>query len=122
MRANDDPATLDRLLPLAPARICMGYHQRSAIICDLHQLDEVPPEQVLCEPAARNTAPAQGLAASCWRRPRPDAVLDFPRFTSSVTKARFLNYIASGIALAAAGRNIVSARVVPTALKQATAT
>src|SRR5580692_10908163 len=67
--------TLDRLLPLSPPQNAwvITNDLLSSAICI--QLDEVPPEQVLCEPAARNTAPAAGLAAFLLEKTSPQAVL-----------------------------------------------
>src|SRR6202034_4542582 len=55
--------TLERLEPLAPAHEVWVITNSllSGTICT--QLDCVPSGQVVCEPAARNTAPAAGLAA-----------------------------------------------------------
>ena len=107
--------TLDRLLPLSPARNAwvITNDLLSSAICI--QLDEVPPEQVLCEPAARNTAPAAGLAAFLLEKTSPDAVLGiFPADHVIGNEARFLTTLRRGIALAAAGENIVVLGVVPT--------
>src|SRR5579884_3693601 len=67
--------TVDRLEPLAdPDRVwVINNTQLSGAICT--QLDCVPEKQVVCEPAARNTAPAAGLAAFLIEREAPDAVL-----------------------------------------------
>ena len=67
--------TLERLSSVAkPANAWVITNDLlSSAIC--FQLDEVPPEQVLCEPAARNTAPAAGLAAFLLEKTSPDAVL-----------------------------------------------
>ena len=107
--------TLDRLLPLAPARNAwvITNDLLSSAICI--QLDEVPAEQVLCEPAARNTAPAAGLAAFLLEKTSPDAVLGiFPADHVIGNEARFLTTLRRGIALASAGENIVVLGVVPT--------
>ena len=60
-------STLDRLLPLSPARNAwiITNDLLSSAICI--QLDEVPADQVLCEPAARNTAsPAAVSHSMVW--------------------------------------------------------
>src|SRR6202789_3509176 len=107
--------TLDRLLPLSPARNAwvITNDLLSSAICI--QLDEVPPEQVLCEPAARNTAPAAGLAAFLLEKTSPHAVLGvFPADHVIGNKTRFLATLGRGIALAAAGDNIVVLGIHPT--------
>jgi mannose-1-phosphate guanylyltransferase len=107
--------TLDRLLPLSPARDAwvITNNLLSSTICI--QLDEVPQQQVLCEPAARNTAPAAGLAAFLIEKSSPDAVLGiFPADHVIGDEEQFLATLRRGIALAAAGENIVVLGVMPT--------
>jgi mannose-1-phosphate guanylyltransferase len=107
--------TLDRLLPLSAARNAwvITNDLLSSAICI--QLDEVPPDQVLCEPAARNTAPAAGLAAFLLEKTSPDTVLGiFPADHVIGSEPQFLETLRRGIALAAAGENIVVLGVLPT--------
>jgi mannose-1-phosphate guanylyltransferase len=107
--------TLDRLLPLSPPRDTwvITNDLLSSTICI--QLDEVPQGQVICEPAARNTAPAAGLAAFLIEKSSPDAVLGiFPADHVIGNEEQFLATLRRGIALAAAGENIVVLGVVPT--------
>src|ERR1043166_5206643 len=68
-------ATVDRLRPLVrPERlwILTNDHLRAEIVS---QLPEVPAEQILAEPAQRNTAPAIGLAAHILHSIDPQAVM-----------------------------------------------
>src|ERR1035437_10130402 len=68
-------APVDRLAPLTPpARIWVltNDHLRETII---EQLPEVPAQQILAEPAQRNTAPAIGLAAQILGSIDPDAIM-----------------------------------------------
>ena len=56
-------ATVDRLAPVIPPErlwVLTNEHLRDIIV---EQLPEIPKEQILAEPAQRNTAPAIGLAA-----------------------------------------------------------
>src|ERR1700732_4081366 len=67
--------TVDRLRPVLPPEriwILTNDHLRGEII---DQLPEVPKRQILAEPAARNTAPAIGLAAHILQSIDPDAVM-----------------------------------------------
>ena len=67
------------------------------------------------EPAARNTAPAAGLAAFLLEKQNPDAVLGiFPADHVINDEAQFLATLRQAIALAAAGDNIVVLGVQPT--------
>src|SRR5215472_15513417 len=68
-------ATVDRLAPVIPPErlwVLTNDHLRDVII---DQLPGIPPEQILAEPAQRNTAPAIGLAAHILHSLDPDAVM-----------------------------------------------
>ena len=113
--------TLDRLTapiqpePLARPQdvwVITNAHLAGAICA---QLDCVPAQQVVCEPAARNTAPACGLAAFLIERLYPDAVLGiFPADHVITGEAAFVAAIRRAIGLAAAGDNMVVLGVEPT--------
>ena len=78
------------------------------------QLDCVPERQVVCEPAARNTAPAAGLAAFLIERLHPDAVIGiFPADHVISDEAAFVATIQRAILLAAAGDNMVVLGIEP---------
>ncbi len=100
--------TVARLLPLAPARkfwIVTNDDLKTAIA---KQLPTLPAAQILAEPAARNTAPAIGLAAFLLMRVDPDAVLGlFPSDHVIGDQTRYRETLRRGIDLAAAGANIV---------------
>jgi len=79
------------------------------------QLHGIPPSQLIQEPTARNTAPACGLAAFLIERQNPDAILGiFPSDHVIGDEPRFLRTLQRGIALAAAGENIVVLGIEPT--------
>jgi mannose-1-phosphate guanylyltransferase len=79
------------------------------------QLDCVPAHQVVCEPVARNTAPAAGLAAFLIERLHPEAVIGiFPADHVITDEAAFVATIRRGIELAAAGDNMVVLGIEPT--------
>ncbi len=107
--------TVDRLAPLTGSKdvwvITNGLLSKE--ICG--QLDMVPWDQVVCEPEARNTAPAAGLAAFLLERQNPDAVLGmFPADHVIEDEPAFLAAIERAVALAAAGDNMVVLGVTPT--------
>lgn len=67
--------TVDRLRPVLPPErlwILTNEYLRAEIV---HQLPEVPANQILAEPAQRNTAPAIGLAAHLIHSVDPNAVM-----------------------------------------------
>ncbi len=79
------------------------------------QLPEVPRERILCEPEARNTAPACALAAFLLERKDPSTVLGvFPSDHTIGNVARFHMILRAGIKLAASGPKIVVLGVPPT--------
>ncbi len=107
--------TVDRLNSLARAEDCWVITNTllSDTICG--QLDAVPEDHVVCEPAARNTAPAAGLAAFLIERSSPDAVLGiFPADHVIADEPAFLALIERAIELAAAGENMVVLGIKPT--------
>lgn len=79
------------------------------------QLRDIPKSQIVEEPAARNTAPACGLAAFLVERENPDAVLGiFPSDHVIGDEPRFLKVLQKGIQLAATGDNVVVLGIEPT--------
>jgi mannose-1-phosphate guanylyltransferase len=107
--------TVDRLEPLAQHDDfwVITNDLLSSTICG--QLDVVPEEQVVCEPAARNTAPAAGLAAFLIEKTHPDAVLGvFPADHVISDEAAFLAVLEHAIRIAGAGENMVVLGVTPT--------
>jgi mannose-1-phosphate guanylyltransferase len=107
--------TVDRLASLAqPGDFWVITNDLlSGAICG--QLDCVPEDQVICEPAARNTAPAAGLAAFLIERIAPGAVLGmFPADHTVADEAAFTAVIEQAIGIASAGENMVVLGVKPT--------
>ena len=100
--------TVQRLLPLAPAKkfwIITNEDLRPAIT---KQLPKLPKNQVLAEPVGRNTAPAIGLAAFLLLRHDPHAVIGmFPSDHVIADELQYRETLERGINLAAAGDNIV---------------
>src|SRR4030081_889251 len=107
--------TLERLLPLAdPSGVWVITNELlTEVICE--QLPKVPCEQILSEPAARNTAPACALAAFLLEKTEPERVIGiFPSDHVVKNPQRFAEVIRAGIALAASGDKIVVLGVPPT--------
>jgi len=107
--------TVDRLTPLSPPQDfwVITNDLLSGAICG--QLDCIPADQVICEPCARNTAPAAGLAAFLIERIAPGAVLGmFPADHTIANESAFLDVIEQAMAIAAAGDNMVVLGVTPT--------
>src|SRR5271169_119258 len=100
--------TVARLLPFAPPKqfwIVTNDDLRPAI---LKQLPKLPRAQVLAEPVGRNTAPAIGLAVFLLLHEHPDAIIGmFPSDHVIGDEERYRETLERGIAIAAAGANIV---------------
>src|SRR6185503_11439197 len=98
-------ATVDRLRPLVPPEriwILTNDHLRDEIV---RQLPEVPPRQILAEPAQRNTAPAIGLAAQILYGLDHEAVMGvFPSDHIVLRPARFLRFVRAAYHTGASGR------------------
>ncbi len=100
--------TVDRLMPLAKRDDfwVITNDLLSPTICG--QLDVVPEDQIVCEPAARNTAPAAGLAAFLIEKSNPNAVIGiFPADHAIADEAAFLAVLEHAIKIASAGENMV---------------
>lgn len=107
--------TLDRLLPLASAADVWVITNEFLDDLIAEQLPEVPRENILSEPCARNTAPACALAAFLLERTEPNTVIGiFPSDHVVKDQARFEEVIRAGVALAASGDKIVVLGVPPT--------
>ena len=101
--------TVARLRPLVPAErtwVITNHDLRAEII---RQLPEVPPEQIVAEPAQRNTAPAIGLAAHlvAARDGRAALIGVFPADHLVARPAEFRRVIQAGLSAAAAGQIVV---------------
>jgi mannose-1-phosphate guanylyltransferase len=107
--------TLDRLLPVAAAGDVWVITNSLLDEVIALQLPEIPRENILSEPAARNTAPACALAAFLLERTEPETVIGiFPSDHVVKNPRRFADVIRAGVDLAASGDKIVVLGVPPT--------
>jgi mannose-1-phosphate guanylyltransferase len=107
-------STVDRLGTLATAQELWVITNDLLSQAISEQLQSLLGEQMVCEPAARNTAPAAGLAAFLIERTSPNAVLGiFPSDHVITDEKKYRATIEQGIALAAKGENIVVLGVKP---------
>jgi mannose-1-phosphate guanylyltransferase len=106
--------TVERLKPLAGLEKTWIITNEFLAQEIADQLPELPSGHIVQEPVARNTAPACGLAAFLIERENPHAVLGiFPSDHVISDEPRFLKALQKGIALAAAGENIVVLGIEP---------
>ena len=107
--------TVERLKPLAGVEKTWIITNEFLAHEIADQLRGLPASQIVQEPVARNTAPACGLAAFLIERENPNAVLGvFPSDHVIGDEPRFLKALQKGIALAAAGDNMVVLGIEPT--------
>ena len=97
--------TVDRLKPILPPEriwVLTNDHLQAEII---RQLPEVPRQQILAEPAQRNTAPAIGLMAHILRSLDPESVFGvFPADHMIAKPARYLRMIRPAFKAAEQGK------------------
>jgi mannose-1-phosphate guanylyltransferase len=107
-------STVDRLGELAAGKDLWVITNDLLSAAISEQLQSLLGEQIICEPAARNTAPAAGLAAFLIERTSPNAVLGiFPADHVITGEASYRATIEQGIGLAAQGENIVVIGIKP---------
>ena len=106
--------TVERLLPLADEDKFWVITNDQIFEVISGQLRKMPKKQIVSEPAARNTAPAIGLAASLLAREDPKAVIGmFPADHAIKDEKNFRKVVADAVELAAAGENMVVMGVAP---------
>lgn len=80
----------------------------------LEQLPGIPPENILCEPVGRNTAPCIGLGAIHMAKKYDDAVMMvLPSDHLIKYNKMFLNALSSGYDIAKKGDNLVTIGITP---------
>jgi len=107
--------TVERLMPLTALQNFMVITNNLLADTIAQQLPMLNDSHLLREPCARNTAPACALAAMIIEKRSPDTVIGiFPSDHVVTNPAHFRDVVRAGIAVAAAGENIVVLGVSPT--------
>lgn len=107
--------TVSRLLPLAPAKRFWVITNEDSQREIARQIPRLSKSQIVAEPVGRNTAPAIGLAAFILLRSDSEAVIGlFPSDHVIGDEKRYREVLEKGIAIAAAGENIVVLGIRPT--------
>lgn len=108
-------STVARLLPMSKEDRIWVITNDAVFPVIRKQLKQLEKEQIIAEPAARNTAPAIGLAAFILQRLDPHAVIGmFPADHVIGDEKTFRAQLERGLELAAAGENIVVLGIQPT--------
>ncbi len=107
--------TVGRLLPLASAKHCWIITNEDSQREITRQLPRLSKRQIIAEPVGRNTAPAIGLAAFVLQRTHPEAIIGmFPSDHVIADEEPYRDLVRQGVAIAAAGENIVVLGIRPT--------
>lgn len=106
--------TVERILPIvhiADIYISTNEEYRGLV---QSQLPELPPENILCEPVGRNTAPCIGLGAIHISKKYEDALMIvLPSDHLIKQRAIFLNALKDACAVAEIGENLVTMGITP---------
>ena len=106
--------TVQRLLPLSGEKDFWIITNEFVSAEIQRQIPALPVRQVVVEPAARNTAPAIGLAAFLLERLDPGAIIGmFPADHVIADENKFLNVLRAAVEIAAHEGNIVVMGVKP---------
>lgn len=106
--------TVERILPLVDMQDIYISTNRSYKALVREQLPELPEENILCEPVAKNTAPCIGLGAVHITRKYEDAVM-FVLPSDHLIKynAMYLDTLRRASEVAEAGDNLVTLGIMP---------
>jgi len=107
--------TVSRLLPMSDEDRFWVITNEDVFEIIHKQLKKVTKKQIVAEPAARNTAPAIGLAAFLLLRQDPEAVIGmFPADHVIGNEAQFRQDLEQAVQIAREGENMVVMGVQPT--------
>ncbi|MDE5764899.1 MAG: NTP transferase domain-containing protein [Ruminococcus sp.] len=107
--------TVKRILPIVDARdIYIATNEMYRPLAE-NQLPDIPPENILCEPAARNTAPCIAFAAAVIGRKYDDAImLVLPSDHLIGIESLYIDTLKKAISTAEQGKNLVTIGITPT--------
>lgn len=106
--------TVERLLPLCPKENFWVVTGRQYVDIVKEQLPDIPEDNILAEPAARNTAPC--IAYACWkiRKNHPDAnIIVTPSDALVLDAQTYRNVLSDALAFAADQERIVTIGICP---------
>lgn len=107
--------TVERLVSIAPEKRTWVITNGDLQDGIRKQLPKIPKQQIVAEPAGRNTAPAIGLAAFLIAKNDPNAVIGlFPSDHVIEDEKKYTSALKKAIEIAAAGPNMVVMGIHPT--------
>ena len=106
--------TVERIRPLIDLEDIYISTNRAYRGLVMEQLPGIPPENILCEPVGRNTAPCIGLGAVQKAKKYEDAVMMvLPSDHLIKYNQMFLNALKDGCSIAEKGKNLVTIGITP---------
>lgn len=106
--------TVERIRPLIDLEDIYISTNRAYRGLVMEQLPGIPPENILCEPVGRNTAPCIGLGAVHIAKKYEDAVMMvLPSDHLIKYNQMFLNSLKDGCSIAEKGKNLVTIGITP---------
>ena len=106
--------TVERIRPLIDLEDIYISTNRAYRGLVMEQLPGIPPENILCEPVGRNTAPCIGLGAVHIAKKYEDAVMMvLPSDHLIKYNQMFLNALKDGCSIAEKGKNLVTIGITP---------
>jgi len=106
--------TVERIRPLVAMEDIFISTNRAYRELVLEQLPEIPPENILCEPVGRNTAPCIGLGAVHMAKKYEDALMMvLPSDHLIKYHKMFLNALKDGCGIAEKDGNLVTIGITP---------
>ena len=107
--------TAERLLPLVSYEDMVIVTNKSYVKLVKEQLPDIPEDNILAEPVAKNTAPAIGLAAALIQQKYDDAVMIvLPSDHIIKQNQMFIDTLKTAVNVAEEGENLVTIGITPT--------
>ncbi len=107
-------STIDRILPIIPIeRILVITNDRYKNLVQ-SQFPDMPAENIIGEPVAKNTAPCVAVAAAILKKRDPEATMVVLPADHHITKPeRFLEILTVGLEKAEQGKNLITIGITP---------
>ena len=106
--------TIDRILPLIPIERILVITNEQYVDLVQEQFPDLPSENIIGEPVAKNTAPCVAAAASILIERDPDATMIVLPADHFITRPkRFLEILESALEKAEKGKNLVTIGITP---------
>lgn len=106
--------TVDRIAPLIPLDRILIVTNDHYVELVREQLPDIPHENIIGEPVARNTAPCVAIAAAILQKRDPSATMVVLPADHYITKEeRFREILQAGIDVAESGPNLVTIGITP---------